>query len=317
MTSHSPTTNAMRTPSGLWVSRVASGAVQVEALSLLLTGNRTTDVVAVEQFRAFADQHRLCLDETWVALHNHQPVACVLVVPSPGRTGMIFLSPVLNRKQIVAAGELAQIACSHQNPQRLRLIQTLLDPGQKLESRAMTAAGFKELATLLYMQRGPAPPTPLEFNENMGLYHWTDANRPRFAGAILASYQQTRDCPGLLGLRHIDDIIAGHRSTGLFDPALWFALWRGDEPVAVMLLNEVPHRQALELVYLGVSPAFRGQGLARKLLRHAVGLTSQRNKNLLMLAVDRANEPALALYREHRFVETGCKFAMIFTLAQK
>ena len=35
-----------------------------------------------------------------------------------------------------------------------------------------------------------------------------DDGRDRFAAAILASYRQTLDCPGLLGLRDIDDIIA-------------------------------------------------------------------------------------------------------------
>src|SRR5690606_41179312 len=133
---------------------------------------------------------------------------------------------------------------------------------QAMEAQALMGAGFRKLAHLIYMQRpirGPA--TPLNLRPPLRMLTCTPANEPAFAAAILASYEQTLDCPGLLGLRTIDDIIAGHMATGQFVPDLWMALYEGDKPAAVMLLGSLPQRQALELVYLGVSVSHRRQGL--------------------------------------------------------
>ena len=45
-----------------------------------------------------------------------------------------------------------------------------------------------------------------------------------FAETILQTYRDSLDCPGLNGVRQIEDIIAGHKASGEFDPALWFLL---------------------------------------------------------------------------------------------
>jgi len=141
-----------------------------------------------------------------------------------------------------------------------------------------------------------------------------EQNRQLFADAIGVSYEQTMDCPGLVGLRTMDDIIAGHQATGVFDPDIWFAISSGDEPVGVMLLNAVPQRSALELVYLGIGPKWRGKGLARVLLKHAITVANRRLLPHFTLAVDQTNAPALKLYRSLQFVETGRKHAKLLSL---
>ncbi len=293
----------------------ASGKGQQDALSLLLTGRVSGGGPAVEQFRAFADQQRLSLEQTWVALQNGTPIASALIVPSPGRTAMIFLSRVGDADSASISGELARHACLGQGPSRLRLVQALLEPHQQHECEALTDAGFSDLATLLYMERKKnLTYQPLALDGELQVQQWDQTHHDTFAAAILASYEDTQDCPGLLGLRRIEDIMAGHRSTGEFDPALWFSVSHGGEPVGVMLLNKVPQRQALELVYLGLSPRWRGRGLARRLLEHGVGLAARHRMTNVMLAVDANNKPALALYGKMDFVECGRKIAMIFTL---
>ncbi len=296
----------------------ATGPMQSQALSLLLTGKRAEDSLAVEQFRAFAEQNKLSLDHTWVALQFGRPVASSLIVPSDGRTAMLFLSPVTDPHIVPVAARLAQTASNEQCRSQTNLIQALLDPNQTAEYDALKQAGYTHLAKLVYMERSVREPyKPLDLDPELTVHHYSARTRRHFAATILASYRETLDCPGLLGLRSIDDIIAGHLATGVFEPHLWFAITHGDEPVGVMLLNKVPQRRALELVYLGLNPAWRGKGIARRLVEHGIALVAKQRLSTMILAVDESNTPALRLYRQLNFSQSGHKVAMIFTLSER
>ncbi len=299
----------------LRVEQVA-GEGRREALGTLLTGRSDGREPAVERFLEFAREQRLDLSGLWAAYRGRRMAGACLVVPSAGRTAMMFVSPArrLERDPVVMA--LARAATAKQDPRRVRLIQCLLEPEQAAEGDALQATGFTRLATLLYMSRpiAGAEAVPLELDAGLIASPYSAANRSLFADAILASYQDTHDCPGLLGLREIDDILDGHMSTGVFDPKLWFAVHRAGEPAGVMLLSELSHQDAGELVYLGLAPAFRGRGLARRLLRHGVSVIAARRVSRILLAVDRDNTPAVSLYRSLRFTVSSRKTALIFPL---
>lgn len=297
------------------LERVAP-ARQREALAVLLTGHAVGGDGAVDQFLRFAGEQSLDLSELWAAVDATDRLrAAALLVPSAGRTAMVFTSPVAGRDELPLHARLADALCLAQDGGRIRLVQSLLDPHQVNERRALERADFQPLATLIYMQRAAEPatrrPTPPDLGEGFQVTHGYDDHRPLFAGIIAASYEGTLDCPGLLGLREIDDVIDGHRGTGRFHPDLWFA-WRCDgEPVGVMLLSEVPQRRAVELVYLGIAQPWRGRGLARRALHLAFDVATQRGATSIILAVDERNVPALNLYRALAFRPTSRKTAMI------
>jgi ribosomal protein S18 acetylase RimI-like enzyme len=286
-------------------------------LGLLLTGRPRPGEPAVDQFMNYAMEQNLSLEELWAAYRGPEPVSSVLIMPSAGRTAMTFLSP-LSTLQPRDVARLVRAACDAQDPARLRLLQAILDPWQELERQGLLAAGFTALANLVYMQRTvdgpPAGAQTLVLDPEIHVSHWSDAARPRFAAAILASYQQTLDCPGLVGLRGIDDIIEGHMASGQFAPDLWFALSRGDEPVGVMLLSLLPQRRAVELVYLGLAPAWRGRGLGARLLQHGLALAHRHRQPTMLLAVDDYNKPAVKLYQSMGFVVNAKKLAMIHAM---
>lgn len=307
------------------------------ALAVLLTGRPTPDDPSVDHFVSFADQQGMTLDGLWALFDRQVPVAASLIIPSAGRTAVAFISPVLSRRRIGDTTDLLRATIDAQNPKRFCLIQSLLDPTQRHEREALEEAGFSYLASLVYMrcslaEPGKRPPVapgsqasqppsdlvagePIEVRgQPLNVIPWHEEDRDAFVRALETSYQDTLDCPGLVGIRQTQDILAGHRAVGRFDACWWSAFYLDDEPVGVMLLNPLVDRSELELVYLGLSPAYRGQGLAGRLLRRAVAQASLMRYTGLLLAVDEQNVPAMRLYRGLNFRVTGRKVAMIYAL---
>ncbi|GAB4442719.1 MAG: hypothetical protein Fur0044_39140 [Anaerolineae bacterium] len=72
----------------------------------------------------------------------------------------------------------------------------------------------------------------------------------------------------------------------------------------LMLLidNRHPHHQnEIYIEMLGVDPAWRGQGVAHRLIAHAETVAQQQNASKLALAVVRDNLPAIHLYEKMGF----------------
>ncbi len=287
-----------------------------QALAVLLTGRPDASNRTIDHFLDLAKQEQFCVQQLWAAYRGDQPIAAMLIVPSAGRTAMCFVSPMTDRKSIHTVHQLAQQACAQQDPQQVRLIQALIDPGQRFEQQALSAAGFTHIACLAYMSYTidlNSDPGSLALDPTLEALTWTTQRRSLFAEAILASYEDTQDCPGLVGLRHIDDIIDSHMAVGCFTPHLWFVITHERQPVAVLLLNPNAPHHAVELVYLGVNPAWRRRGIGEKLVRFGLACATQHRAASMVLAVDEANAPAKRLYQQLGFIINARKSAMIYS----
>jgi GNAT superfamily N-acetyltransferase len=193
------------------------------------------------------------------------------------------------------------------------LTQALIDPSAELDRQAFLGAGFRILARLSYLER------PLRDPSRQGRL-WPagvrmETYRPGLHDVLLeileASYEQTRDCPGLRGVRRTADILAGHMATGKFDPDLWTLLWLDGRPAGALLMNPSTRGGSVELAYLGLALFARGRGLGRQLLRHGLEQLRQRHERALVLAVDESNEPALRIYRDEGFRRILRRVALI------
>jgi GNAT superfamily N-acetyltransferase len=109
--------------------------------------------------------------------------------------------------------------------------------------------------------------------------------------------------PELEGVRSLDDIIESHRATGRFIPGRWQLGYVAGEPesAVVLLLSEIPDRDAWEVVYLGLTPSARGRGIGRAAIEYALDL-ARPHVPRLELAVDDRNHPATRLYQAAGFV---------------
>jgi len=118
----------------------------------------------------------------------------------------------------------------------------------------------------------------------------------RLAGIVEATYEGTLDCPLLNGVRQIGDVLEGYRAGGVFHPNLWLIASHAGRDVGCLILSDHPRHGNLELVYMGVLPAWRGRGWGGQLARKAQWLARRLGRPRLVLAVDAANQPAVDAY---------------------
>ncbi|MBC8108903.1 MAG: GNAT family N-acetyltransferase [Anaerolineae bacterium] len=285
-----------------------------QALRLLLSGpGGLARDEQVLDFLSYAMHRNVDVNATWIASTRGRIEWSLLPVVSPGKT-MLMLSPTKLHKHSTADAvvELARAVAADYARRDIDLAQLLLDPDQPAVRDSYAAAGFTELAELVYLHRAVRTTSDeIALPESFALRSYSSDVEHLFADAIRTSYESSLDCPGLNGMRDMRDVIEGHRATGEFEPGLWHIVQENDQPRAVLLLNRSIHSEAMELVYIGLSPAARGRGLGDLLMRLAMHLSARDGKSELTLAVDSRNVPAMKLYFRHGMKRVGSRMAMI------
>ena len=280
---------------------------------------RVASTDLVERRRAFDEYclaHALDTSRQILAMQDHRIIGASLWVPTPGRTALFYAPQTAPPDAIT---QQAQVQCIRQAAAEARtagmaLGQVILPPNAQTTAGLYRRAGFSDLATLLYMRRNrPLFKPTFELLPEFQLETYSPDRRQDFAQSIEDSYHQTLDCPRLSGLRPMDDVIAGHQASA-FDPSLWLLLKRNGRNAGVLLMAHRLETATLELVYLGLHVDCRRMGLGSQLMK-LVLLTAMRvQAATITLAVDRANTPAVHLYRCLRFQQTAERMVLIHPL---
>ena len=286
------------------------------------------DDAQVVDFMQFALRRGISLADLWLAERTGDRALlwAVLPVVSPGRT-MLLISPsdLPHRRSadlVGVAGTLIERACTHFAARGVQLAQVLLDPADVISHRLYESRGFSRVAELVYLQASPrrkiAPPA---LPPGFGWLEYSPQAHPVFVSAIAETYRHSLDCPSLNGLRDMEDVLAGHKASGEFEAGLWLLLCEhvpgsnGDgastKAHGVLLLSKMQPGDAMELVYLGLTPAARGKGLGDLLVKQALATVAARGASRLSLAVDSTNGPALKLYYRHGLQRVASKLAMM------
>jgi GNAT superfamily N-acetyltransferase len=283
------------------------------ALRLILAPpGQAIDDRAASEFITFARDRGIGFDALHVAQRDGKVVSAILPVISPGRT-MLILCPHGGSKATDSATRLlVDPVCRWCADRHVQLAQALIDPHDADLAEVFAGEGFSKMAELHYLHA--APPADAAFPPLPSSLAWTaysTANHAVFGRTILESYQKSLDCPALNGRRDVEDILEGHKASGHFDPNLWLLLSEGETPLGILLLSESLRSDAIELVYLGLTPAARGRKLGEFMMRHAYATVAQRRQARLSLAVDAQNTPALKLYYRNGMQRIGSKLALL------
>jgi RimJ/RimL family protein N-acetyltransferase len=176
------------------------------------------------------------------------------------------------------------------------MVQSLLATDAGAEAEWLKTAGFQHIADLLYLVSAAGffpsslPQSDLDFSP---LPH--DA-ASRLERLIERTYDGTRDCPAMNGVRAIGDVVKGYQGVGRFRPDLWLIARLENHEVGCALIADHSPESAWELLYMGIVPEARGIHLGLELTRYVQWLAASEKVKRLVLAVDAANEPAIAMY---------------------
>lgn len=283
-----------------------------EALRLLFLpfpeGERESRAVATLKS---VEQGSLSLAGLRRAWREGQPVGVALTMSQPDGVTLVW-PPVVD--PFAAAPDdvfdaLTIDICERLDRDGARLGQVLLDADDETTRARLRSFGFFWETSLFFLARALADPVPddgLPWAWVAETYRATNA--ARFAVLLEATYQGSLDCPWLEGLRTGAEALASHRLSGTFDPDLWKIFIREgergeSEDIGLCLLNDHPDQDAVELVYFGVAPEYRGQGLGRALIIDALQRAAARGRAAMFLAVDAQNHYANSVYADLEFSE--------------
>jgi GNAT superfamily N-acetyltransferase len=231
-----------------------------------------------------------------VARRRSAMIGVVWAYPQPGLAATLWPprlaagvgEEVASRLLTAALGEIAASG--------VKTAQALVAPADADDIRRLSEAGFQLLAELVYlMSSQPAasqqqPASPLEFQP------YTLADRARLEGILDRTYVKSLDCPGLNGIRTGGEVLDEYQGAAAGEPAYWFFVRLEGADIGCLLLADHAELEQFELVYMALVPEARGQGRGADLVRYAQWLAARCGRQHLMLAVDSANEPALAMY---------------------
>jgi GNAT superfamily N-acetyltransferase len=256
--------------------------------------------------------------------------ACLPVLGS-GRTAMIFVSePVATGEpggEAVARAERAacvRAACEflgREKSQEVKVAQGLPERKEQWSMQALVDAGFTNVGCLSYLRRSISDRTgsvaePVVWPTGVTVVPLTGVDAEKWDSTLITAlnrtYMETMDCPELCGMRTTADILASHKATGEFDPALWWVFLLKGEPHGCLLLTRCPEQRTLELVYLGLSPELRGKGLSHAALWMGIQAAKASCAGwTVACAVDLRNAPALKVYGRLGFRSFSERTAMV------
>lgn len=222
----------------------------------------------------------------------------------PGKTAIFWIPQFASSTTTEVTEDLTQAAVVALDAANAEMTQALLPDRSAPIAGALESAGFYYLADLLYLSSDVLP-LSIDSTAADGLCYVTydDSKRERLIALLERTYEETLDCAAMNGKRQMDDVLDGYRATGVFQPENWLIVEREGRDVGVLLLAEDPAAALFELVYMGLVPEARGKGFGAQVARHAVRLAGKANAERVVLAVDAANSPALAMYGRAGFTE--------------
>jgi mycothiol synthase len=271
-----------------------------------------------------ASSGQIDLSGLWVAwdrilglgTNRFRIVGTLLTQALAGRAAAIWAPEVLpSWRRSSTAAALVHSALADLQARGFRIVQAVLDESASHRGAIdLIRGGMPWVTDLLYLERDTHPPLPA----------WVSSDHPsstdvaphrlvwspfepaagtEFRSLLQATYASSLDMPELEGARSLDDVIEGHRSAGRFVPDRWrLGQVPGETDTAViLLLSEIPDRDAWEVVYLGLTVSARGRGLGLAAIAHALDL-ARPHVSRLELAVDIRNLPAFRLYESAGFV---------------
>jgi RimJ/RimL family protein N-acetyltransferase len=258
---------------------------------------------AAAGLQALLDDGTLAVSDL-IALHAEDDpqaiLGSMLTQPLGGAQAALW-PPVADAPEIeeslVAAAVARLTALGH------RVLQAVVRIPSPPSIAAFERAGFVYVTDLTFMDRDLAPSDANPVATRLTLTP-AASDDLAFAERIEQTYVDSLDLPELNDTRSASEILASCRVTAKVEPPLWwFANFEANR-VGVLQLAPADEEGDFELLYMGLVPQARGQGLGRELAQCAVSIAAALGGTRLHLSHDVRNRSAGRAYTQLGFRET-------------
>jgi GNAT superfamily N-acetyltransferase len=266
------------------------------------------------------DAHRdgvVSLEHMLVAHRAGRTLGVMLVQRQPDNSAFFWLPVVADSPDAeTAASGLVRAACHSAERNGVSSAQVILPPEELHGTELLLAFKFSQLAEISYLQRSlddPIPPLEgkcsiVPFEENV--------NRDRFARLLESTFEGTLDCPSLASAPDGSEALVSHQFAGIYTPERWMLFEVDGDDVGLLLINDHPEQSAWEIVYMGVSPRFRGRGYGRTIVVEGLRNMADCGRDSVLLAVDRNNHFASDIYEEMGFFPIANRTVFLRTFGE-
>ncbi len=270
-----------------------------------LAGGTVADSVVLSQARAILagmqsrDDTDGCL---WWARREGRCLGAAMTIEKAGNVGILFHSPPdtpgvevdgLARAIIAASGQCLDSGNS--------LVQTLADPDNASVQEVLARTNLELMTELIYLNLQLPAKIKGAKTDGLSWRPFDDMPEQEQLALLASTYEQSLDCPELHGVRDSRDVLEGHRSAGVYRSDAWWSVAVEGEPAGCIMVNDSEYSGMADVVYLGVTMAYRRRGIARAMLSRAVQQAQLRGRNEIALAVDARNSIAAKLYEATGF----------------
>lgn len=247
--------------------------------------------------------------ESVLTATSHEGVVGVLyAVRQPGQTAFVW-PPVVraDADERGATDGLLQSIGRRFDAAGVAFAQCLLPVDDRAAREALDRNRFLFRGDLLFQSCDLTKNLPGERRTPLTFVTPADSTLERFARVVEQTYQGSLDCPCLEGVRSGEAALEAHRSAGHFDSELWrLYQWRGID-AGITLLARQDDPESWEVVYTGVTPAFRGRGIGSAMMHAALRQAQSHGATRMHLAVDCRNRFARQIYSDLGFEGQGLR----------
>ncbi|MCG6156772.1 GNAT family N-acetyltransferase [Rubinisphaera margarita] len=236
----------------------------------------------------------------------------ILMIVQPDATGLTWapmLCDEIATRKDSAAIHNALIEAEVQRALEAGCTYLQASVGLKQDDRAASLLrnGFVELGNMAFMQR-PCPRglQSLWRSSDSGsdvelIPYYLAINDEQLATLIEQTYEESDDFPELQGYRTGLQAVLSHREQGEYQPNQWYVIRTNREPVGVLFFSGHEEVGQVELIYVGIIPRFRKQGIGKKAIALALSRLDGEKKTVF-LGVDIRNRPAVKVYNSLGFI---------------
>ena len=230
------------------------------------------------------------------AYRQNDLVGAVFAQLQPGKTAQVWLPRLIPGEPPGTAAQLLLAVNSLLKQQHIELAQMLFEQITEAEEHLLAKGNYDYLTDLLYLACLPEDFPTIQPQPALEFLPYDPTRREPLKKLIDATYRHSLDCPKLNDVRDMEAVLEGYQSSGVFRPELWSIVQFKGQDVGCLLLADHPEYNNVELVYMGVAPGVRGRGWGMDIARFAQWQTHCLGRARLVLAVDAANRPAIAMY---------------------